>query len=143
MESAERDFLDKLYRQMRGKLLQYAYANLSSVEQAEDAVQETFKVASAKIEKVMESENPYGWLINALKLILRETKRRSAKEKKHVAISFSEIESQDVNLSTSSIRSELRIMELLYSGLVSRDDFELLKAVYIHGFSILKRFLLL
>lgn len=40
---------------------------------AEDLVQETFLIAQKRLDRVISSENPTGWLINTLKNVIRNT----------------------------------------------------------------------
>ena len=48
---------------------------------AEEAVQETFRIACAKADRLAESENRQGWLINTLKFVIRNTLRNQTKLK--------------------------------------------------------------
>ena len=50
MRKTEEEYLDKLFREMRGKLLIYANNHLAGIPYADDAVQEVFTIASLKIE---------------------------------------------------------------------------------------------
>jgi RNA polymerase sigma-70 factor (ECF subfamily) len=67
-KSANERFFGELFIEMRGKLLRYAEAKIPDKGNAEDIVEETFKTAWLKIDDLKASENPHGWLINALKI---------------------------------------------------------------------------
>lgn len=74
--------LTSLYRSMYKPLLQYARANLSyNLEQAEEAVQETFRIACSKLEAVCNSPNPEGWLLVTLRNVIRNLWREQATAK--------------------------------------------------------------
>ena len=136
MSPEERAFIEQLYRDMRGKLLQYAYANLSETDMAEDAVQDAFKIASMKIKNVMDSNNPHGWMVNTLKNILHEMKRNHVKQNNIIARSLIEGEAFDGIGSGKNVEDDAVIVDLMYSGLVSKEEYELLKTVVFNNFSI-------
>ena len=68
--------LEQLYREMYDWLLGYANASLSNPSRAEEAVQETFRIACDKQTTLLESDNPKGWLVNTLKGVLRNFSRK-------------------------------------------------------------------
>lgn len=51
----------------------YAARFFKNQDLAQDVVQETFLIAQAKIEQVMESPSPKGWLFNTLKNVIGNT----------------------------------------------------------------------
>ena len=63
----QRKQLEQLYREMNDLLKGYAYSKLADWSRAEEAVQETFRIACGKQEILLDSENPKGWLMNTLK----------------------------------------------------------------------------
>ncbi|MBQ9857665.1 MAG: hypothetical protein IJO77_01550 [Oscillospiraceae bacterium] len=67
MEKNERILIDKMYREMFKRLWIYAKRQLEDDGLAEEAVQETFRIVCEKNRQVLESENPKGWIVNALK----------------------------------------------------------------------------
>lgn len=52
--------LEYLYRKMHGKLLIYANSVLKDNHHAEEAVQDTFRIACEKVEDLLNSNNPQG-----------------------------------------------------------------------------------
>jgi RNA polymerase sigma-70 factor (ECF subfamily) len=71
-------FFEQLYIEMRLKLIRFAEAKIPDKENAEDIVEETFRTAWHKHSELAASENPRGWLINALKLhILKHFEKRN------------------------------------------------------------------
>ncbi len=71
--------IEELYIDMYPKLLRYASNALGDPHLAEEAVQETFRIACAKSVQLMESQNRQGWLTNTLKYVIRNTRRSQAK----------------------------------------------------------------
>ena len=56
------NFLEKIYMEEVPNMLRYAEILLSSYPLAEDAVQNTFKIALEKIDDVINSPKPVGWI---------------------------------------------------------------------------------
>ena len=59
--------IEMLYLEMFDKLMAYACSSLDSTALAEEAVQETFRVACQKPDQLCSSSNPRGWLLRTLK----------------------------------------------------------------------------
>jgi RNA polymerase sigma-70 factor (ECF subfamily) len=73
-------FFKKLFIEMRSKLIRFAEAKIPDRQDAEDIVEETFKTAWQKIDELIASQNPNGWLINALKLHILKYYEKRGKE---------------------------------------------------------------
>lgn len=71
--------IERLYRETYTTLYRYAMNALGNPSLAEEAVQEAFRIACAKPENLLISENPKGWLMNALKLVLQNNRRSAAR----------------------------------------------------------------
>ena len=67
LTEAEDEFLKGIYRDLYKFLTKLAEDKLYDGQNAEDIVQETFITASINVKKLMQSENPRGWLVNTLK----------------------------------------------------------------------------
>ena len=69
--------LRQLYIEHYGYLIRFA-RNFVNPDLAEDHVQETFLLAQKRLDSVLNSENPTGWLVNTLKNVIGNTyqKRR-------------------------------------------------------------------
>lgn len=67
--------ISQLYAEYFVLLLCYAEGVLRDHDVAEEAVQETFRIACTKASQLLSSENPGGWLMNALKNTLHNQKR--------------------------------------------------------------------
>ena len=70
------EFLEQLYRSMYAPLLRYAqYALEGDALLAEEAVQEAFATAWRRIDVLMASPNPQGWMMETLKHVIQATRR--------------------------------------------------------------------
>ncbi len=74
------DLIAALYHEMFPLLLAYARSALGETSLAEEAVQETFCVACKRQRELAESPNPRGWLVIALKNVIRQLRRDQARE---------------------------------------------------------------
>ena len=78
VDRVQERLLEELYREMYSVLLCYANAALKDKALAEEAVQDTFRIACAKVDDFSASVNPRGWLMLTLKNVLRNTHRELA-----------------------------------------------------------------
>jgi RNA polymerase sigma factor (sigma-70 family) len=119
-KSANERFFKKLFIEMRGDLIRYAEAKIrgkADKEYVEDIVEETFKTAWEKIDELVTSENPNGWLINALKLhILKFYEKRS---KEHLE----KREFEEIEIPTETDFDS----EISFSGRLSDDEMQIIK----------------
>lgn len=120
MEEPSNSKLELLYCEMYDWLFGYACGALSDSSRAEEAVQETFRIACDKPAAVWECGNPKGWLVNTLKGVLRNFSRKDARDSQ-VLIPLQEhyVREQAEELSP----------ELLYQDLAGTREYELMKAV--------------
>ena len=136
MKKTEQEYLERLFKEMRGMLTRYARQNLNGIPVVEDAVQEVFAIASLRIDALIQSENPKGWLVNTLKNVIHTTKRVVAKQnislaEKRVIESLSE--EQEYELAKTA---DMAWVNLFYAGLIPPHDFELIKMIDLEGYSI-------
>lgn len=71
MQTKQKQQIEVLYKEMFEKMAAYANALLGNEALAEEAVQETFRIACQKPEQLCECENPRGWLVQTLKNTVR------------------------------------------------------------------------
>lgn len=135
MRKTEEEYLDKLFREMRGKLLIYANNHLVGIPYADDAVQEVFTIASLKIEALMASENPKGWLVNTLKNVIHAAKRSAAKQNL-IQINMINTLAEEPNDQDLSKDAGISWIDLYYSGLIPDAEYRLIKMIEIEGYSI-------
>lgn len=128
----DKELLDGLYHELFRKLFAYAKALLHSDVLAEEAVQDTFRIACEKIDKMTGSGNPAGWLVTTLKNVISNTQksRQSLYYYMTHTVSFDDI--LDIG------QSDAENIDMLYQGLVSEEDFALLKCIVLKKYSYLE-----
>lgn len=114
--------IDQLYREMYQQLLIYAKKALKDLSFAEEAVQDTFRIACAKIEEVEQSQNQKGWLMETLKNVINNIQRRQIQIAKLAMATM-------INDSTSDPNEQDVSVDVLYSGAFPQEDFLLLKRI--------------
>lgn len=112
--------IEQLYMDMYNRLIVYANVVLENHALAEEAVQETFRIACTKPNKLLSSPNPKGWLITVLRNVLCNMKRSRANLKRLVVALM--------GVSSWGDYDEINI-DTLYSDLMDDKDFKLLKKV--------------
>jgi RNA polymerase sigma-70 factor (ECF subfamily) len=118
-------FFEELVESTRSALFDFARAHVKDVSQAEDAVQDACYTAWVKIDALMDSPNPEGWLMNALKYQIHKQYDKLASEKRIAAKLFAKSpdsgavymdESGDVPFTAALSPDELRIVRLREQG---------------------------
>lgn len=142
LDSRQDEFVSQLYREMYYQLMAYAKSALANEALAEEAVQDTFRIACIKIEDFMSSPNPRGWLVLVLKNVIRNLRRELASLNKIVVSSMSIDDEQFVDSRAvhpnHSQRVEDSELDILYSDLLSPDEYKLLKLIALHKYSMLE-----
>ena len=118
MKDQNNEQLEQLYCEMYEWLFGYASATLSDPLRAEEAVQETFRIACDKPSALLESDNPKGWLVNTMKGVLRNFVRKDARDSK-VFVPLQEGHDQELPQDLPP--------DLLYQDLARTREYELLK----------------
>lgn len=72
LSAEDQKFMQCLFSDNYETLLKYARSTGKNISE-EDAVQETFLIASSRIKTVRESPNPVGWLMRTLQNVLRKS----------------------------------------------------------------------
>lgn len=122
----------RLYKEMFGKLYTYAYGILREKELSEELVQETFKTACGKPSKLLSSANPQGWLVETLKNEMKNDWRRRATMAKHT------VPAEIVDIERIVSPDPGDNIDLLYSGLLSEEEFQLVKRVAVDRYTMLE-----
>ena len=142
LDRQQDEFVSRYYREMYQQLMVYARSALSNPSLAEEAVQDTFRIACAKIDDFMSSPNPQGWLVLALRNVIRNLRRELASLNKIVVSSMSIDDELFINSNAvrpnNSERVEDSELDILYSDLLSPDEYKLLKLIAIHKYSMLE-----
>lgn len=114
--------IEELYRKMYKKLYLYAVNALDHENLAEEAVQDTFRIACMKPNDLISSVNPEGWLMVVLKNVIRNI-RRSQSSLNNLIISGITVDDIDLpDESTGDIG-----FEVTYKDIFGKEDFKLLK----------------
>lgn len=132
MNDAQDKMLEKLYREMYQNLIVYAYCSLKSETLAEEAVQETFRIACTKIDQLVQSRNPQGWLMNTLKNVLSNMKRSRARLSALAAASLSVDE-----VKTEAGQDEIDV-DILYGDIAKHRDYIMIKKIALEDYSMLE-----
>ena len=122
--------IEQLYFEMYDMMISYARCSFAEESLAEEAVQETFKIACQKPVQLCESVSPKGWLVNTLKFTIRNMKRN----REHLQQLLSKVEQND-----TSLYSEDRLpLDLEYGDLANTEDFKLIVEMAVDGKSHLE-----
>lgn len=121
--------LESLFREMHDKMVIYAYNALLDYGRAEEAVQDTFSIACARIDVLEASESKNAWLMKTLKNVISNIRRTQARLKNIVitTINFDE---------EKYIQPQANNIDLLYSGIIKDDDFLLLKLIAVDNYTV-------
>lgn len=112
--------IERLYFDLFAQMTAYANSVLKNRALAEEAVQETFRVACMKPEALCASPNPKGWLLLTLKNVLNNTVRRM--------VSTSRL-TEKIKITYEPASSDPTDLRLLYGPLADREEFRLIRSV--------------
>lgn len=132
MDAAYNREIERLYLAMYDSLFVYARSTLDSDSLAEEAVQETFRIACMKPEELCSSQNSKGWLTVTLKNVLSNMLQNQAVAKR-ILSDYITIYLKEMTVSEDGIR-----FEILYENIVDLEEFRLLKEMTIDGKSLLE-----
>lgn len=132
MEERYRKQIEDLYRKMYSLLFEYARSALPNDSLAEEAVQDTFRVACQKPEALWESPNPEGWLVKTLKNVIYNTVSSRTMTvrllKDYIHLRLNEI----------SASEDLEEIETQYGDIAESEELKLLKEMALEGKSYLE-----
>ena len=124
--------IEGLYLEMFDKMMAYARCSFDSESLAEEAVQETFRIACQKPAQLCQSINPRGWLVQTLKYTICNMQSSQATAKKLV-------EKYLAKQSKDSTFSEDRVsLHILYEDVAHTEEFQLLVETAVEGRSHLE-----
>ena len=121
MDPHQREKIGNLYRELYPCLLQYARSSLKSKAPAEEAVQETFRIACTKADVLLSSPNPKGWLLNTLKYTVQNM-IRSQKADAQLLVSYLAASQNELTFTNDRIS-----LELEYGSMAELEEFKLIK----------------
>lgn len=132
LNQEEEKYIERLYREMYTRLCIYAMSALGSKALAEEAVQDTFRIACIKPDGLMSSKNPRGWLINTLKNVIRNRRRTEARLSNALLAAMSAYEPQ------ASTTVETTESIVAYSDALGEEDFQLLVNIVVRRYTMLE-----
>lgn len=132
MTADQRKRIEAFYLEMYDLLLIYARNALDNEPLAEEAIQETFRIACTKPEDLLSSPNPKGWIINTLKFTIQNMKR--SRDKANVLLAqYMAAHSSNVAFSEDRIS-----LEVTYENVAQSEEFRLIREMAIEGKSHLE-----
>ena len=129
LDIQQNEAIEQLYKKNYAILMRYAVSKLKNSEQALDAVQETFQIACIKVDSVLTSPNPTGWLF----LVLRNVMRNMNARQMRLDSTFVSVEDYGTLKGAQDIELKL---EDLYGGIVNPEDLKLLQMVSVDGYTV-------
>ena len=132
MDKEQSRFIEQLYMEMYDMLITYARCALQEESLAEEAVQETFRIACQKPEILQASPNPNGWLVNTLKNTIRNIKHNRATAQR-ILTQYLELRIDEDSYAVDKLK-----LATLYSDIANTEEFKLLKEFSIDGRSHLE-----
>jgi len=132
MNAEQNRKIDELYREMFDKMKVYACCSLDNEALAEEAVQETFRIACQKPEQLCGSVNPRGWLVQTLKYTINNIKSNRETAKR---IMEKYLMTQIDDFAFSEDRIDFHI---LYENVADTEELKLLAEMAIEGRSHLE-----
>ena len=132
MVQQQQEQIEELYTQMFAHLFAYARSVLENDALAEEAVQETFRIACLRPCELCGSPNPQGWLFVTLKNVLRNTKKSMASSQRLLA-EYASVYAQKALSSTDQLS-----LEVSYENLAQHPEYKLLYAWAVEGKTLLE-----
>ena len=123
--------IEELYLEMYQGMIAYATSALEE-PLAEEAVQETFRVACQRAQVLAESENPRGWLVITLRNIIRNMKR-SQEASQRIIAKFLVSQASNISISENTIN-----LDIVYQNVADLEEYKLLKEMVLEGRSHLE-----
>lgn len=132
MEERHLEQIEALYFECYKKLESLALSSLKNVSLAEEAVQETFRIACSKPESVAASPNPKGWLVNTLKYVIANIERRQMVANKVVSDYLGD------EIDRLPAPAEQIELDVLYGDMADSIEFKMVKAIALDGKSMIE-----
>lgn len=132
LDNKQRNVIEELYREMYYQLCAYAISVLNNRSLAEEAVQDTFRIACAKSDDILSSPNPKGWLLNTLKYAIQNVNRSRARINSMIVSSFDLVEN------TVAEDTDTLSIDILYSDIIDTAEYELLKNIALEKYTMLE-----
>ncbi|WP_379143183.1 RNA polymerase sigma factor [Paenibacillus sp. sgz500992] len=132
LDDDQRHAIEELFRDMLYSLSAYANNALHNYSLAEDAVQETFRIACTKAYILLSSPNRKGWLLITLKNVIKNIIRS------RTYLNSIVVSSVDFNENIISVGEDRLDVDFLYSDLIDVKEYKLLKRIALDKYSVLE-----
>lgn len=132
MNASQKEYIKQMYLELYDMLFEYADSVLKNPARAEEAVQETFRIACQKPQELISSPNPRGWIINTLKHTIQNTRHELERDKRLLA-EYLVIQNIRVYAREDSVS-----LELQYGDMVHLEEYKLLEDMVLKGKSHLE-----
>ncbi len=132
MNAEQSRMIEQLYHEMFDKMKIYACCSFDNEALAEEAVQETFRIACQKPEQLCESDNPHGWLMQTLKYTIQNIHKKQ-KSTKRLVEQYLVTQVKDFSVLEDKID-----LNTLYGVIADTEEFKLLAEMAIEGRSHLE-----
>ena len=132
MNARQRLEIERLYFELFEQMRIYAVSALENEALAEEAVQETFRIACMKPEQLCDSPNPKGWLFNTLKYVIQNT-RKIRNRATNLLAEYTAHREVSPQWSVDVIDPDI-----LYEDVLNSEEYQLLKAYALEGKSLLE-----
>lgn len=110
---------DEIAEQYYNAIFRYCYVKLSDEHAAKDCTQEVFLILFEKLDKLKLSENIRAWLYRTADNVMKNY-RKKHKE----TVSYDDV---------TEISKDVYSVETPFEDIISKEEYELLKAYYIDG----------
>ena len=127
MNAEQRQRIGELYLEIYDTLMAYARCSLDGESLAEEAVQETFRIACQKPDALCNSPNPQGWLMLTLKNTIRNIRSSRATAKK-IMEKYLLTQNREIAFWEDTIQ-----LNILYENVADTEEFKLLSELAIEG----------
>ncbi|MDO5153225.1 MAG: sigma factor [Eubacteriales bacterium] len=132
MNEEQKERMERLYIEMYDKLMAYARSNLDNESLAEEAVQETFRIACQKYGKLFDSPNPHGWLVLTLRHTIQNMKKQCLNDK--VLLSqYLAVQARNISFS-----EDMLSLDVQYGKIADTEEFKIIKEMAVDGYSHLE-----
>lgn len=129
LNSEQERYIEDMYIEMYYPLSAYAQSALNDKQLAEEAVQETFRIACAKADSLKSSQNPKGWLMNTLKYVIQNMRRSRARLNRFILYLISSYNKDEDQIYADDM------LDIHYQNIISKEEYDLLKKAAIDGYS--------
>lgn len=132
LDKEQKHYIEQLYFEMYYPLSVYAQSALNDRSLAEEAVQDAFRIACAKADDLISSQNPKGWLMVTLKNVIKNMIRTRARLN-HIIVA-----SLDAGGSVPGSETDETNIDFEYADMIAKEDYCLLKKIVFEKYTMLE-----